>query len=292
MTSSEPDADEPIRYAVNAGVATITLDRPEAGNAVTGGMTQALIDCVRQAAVDDDVRVVAIRATGRHFCVGVDLSARSHLSAPRPESIGGWPRERGGAFAMAVLALRKPVVSVIHGAAVGFGATLTLPTDIRLVAESARFAFPFVRRGITPEALSTWLLPRIVGQGRASDWMLTGRMIGAAEAWSAGLASRVVPDAELDDIAGEVLTDLEAGCAPAATGATRQMIWSMLAASGPWDAHRLESEFMSKVSGSADSGEGFAAFLEKRLPHFDPAPADFYRAGEDWLEEPEDFERW
>ncbi|GAA4728064.1 enoyl-CoA hydratase-related protein [Nocardioides endophyticus] len=289
MTTA-PEASEHIGYASAKGVATITLDRPGSGNAVTGPMTATLIGRVAEAAADDDVRVVIIRATGRHFCVGVDLAAHGHLSAPRREAIQGWPRERGGAYALAVLGLRKPVVSVVQGAAVGFGATLTLPTDIRIVGESARFAFPFVRRGITPEAVSTWLLPRVVGQGRASDWMLTGRMVGSAEAHAAGLASRVVPDDELDGVARSVAEDLAEQCAPAALAATRFMLWSMLGAADPWQAHRLESEFMSKLSGGADSAEGFASFLEKRSPQFGRVPDGFFTASHAWPAEPDDLD--
>jgi enoyl-CoA hydratase/carnithine racemase len=210
--------------------------------------------------------------------VGADLSGGRTTFGPgrteRPDSgplgqtIGGVPRDHGGVASLAFAALRKPVIAAVHGAAVGIGATMTLPMDVRIAAESARFGFPFVRRGISPEAASSWFLPRVVGISQAMEWMATGRVFDAAEALRGRLVSRVVPDEELLPAARELAAEIVDNTSGLAVGATRQLLWSMLGAPSPWDAHRLESQTLMELGSGPDAAEGVASFLEKRLPQF------------------------
>ena len=207
-----------IRYEVADGVATVTLDRPDHRNAFSGTMAGELVHAAGAADADAGVRVVLVTGAGRDFCVGADLSggpdtfSRNRLddrpSGPLSETIGGAPRDRGGVASLAFAALRKPVIAAINGTAVGIGATMTLPMDIRLAAASARFGFPFVRRGILPEAASRWFLPRVVGISQAMEWVATGRVFDADEALRGRLVSRVVPDDELLPAARALAADI------------------------------------------------------------------------------------
>jgi enoyl-CoA hydratase/carnithine racemase len=178
------------------------------------------------------------------------------------------PRDHGGVASLPFAALRKPVIAAINGAAVGIGATVTLPMDVRIAGESARFGFPFVRRGITPEATSSWFLPRVVGISQAMEWMATGRIFDAAEALRGRLVSRVVPDDELLPAARELAAEIVDNTSGLAVAATRQLLWSMLGAPSPWDAHRLESAALMELGSGPDAAEGVASFLEKRPPQF------------------------
>jgi enoyl-CoA hydratase/carnithine racemase len=242
-------------------------------------MAGELAAAAGRADADDDVRVVLVTGSGRDFCVGADLSGgRDTFSGarvrdrptegPLGEAIGGVPRDRGGVVSLAFAALRKPVVAAVKGAAVGIGATMTLPMDVRLAGESARFGFPFVRRGIMPEAASSWFLPRVVGISQAMEWVATGRVFGAEEALRGGLVSRVVPDEDLLDTARGLAREIADNTSGVAVAAARQLLWSMLGASSPWDAHRLESLTLMELGSGPDAAEGVTSFLEKRPPHF------------------------
>ncbi|MGZ6859608.1 MAG: enoyl-CoA hydratase-related protein [Blastococcus sp.] len=267
-----------IRYEAADGVATVTLDRPDHRNAFSGTMADELAHAAGQADADDDVRVVLVTGAGRDFCVGADLSGgRDTFNGNRLESrppgllsqtIGGVPRDRGGVASLAFAALRKPVIAAINGTAVGIGATMTLPMDVRLAAESARFGFPFVRRGILPEAASGWFLPRVVGISQAMEWVATGRIFDAAEALRGGLVSRVLPDDELLPAARALAAEIVDNTSGVAVAATRQLLWSMLGAPSPWDSHRLESKALMELGSSPDAAEGVMSFLEKRPPQF------------------------
>jgi enoyl-CoA hydratase/carnithine racemase len=267
-----------LRYEVADGVATITLDRPDARNAFTQVMSGELAAAAGRADADDDVRVVLVTGAGRDFCVGADLSggrttfgpARTErpTTGPLGQTIAGLPRDHGGVASLPFAALRKPVIAAVNGAAVGIGATVTLPMDVRIAGESARFGFPFVRRGITPEAASSWFLPRVVGISQAMEWMATGRIFDAAEALRGRLVSRVVPDAELLPAARELAAEIVGNTSGLAVAATRQLLWSMLGAPSPWDAHRLESAALMELGSGPDAAEGVASFLEKRPPQF------------------------
>jgi enoyl-CoA hydratase/carnithine racemase len=267
-----------LRYEVAGGVATVTLDRPDRRNAFSGTMAEELVRAAGAADADDDVRVVLVTGAGRDFCVGADLSggrdtfSRNRLenrpAGPLGETIGGVPRDRGGVASLAFAALRKPVIAAVNGTAVGIGATMTLPMDIRLAAASARFGFPFVRRGILPEAASGWFLPRVVGISQAMEWVATGRIFDADEALRGGLVSRVVPDDELLPAARALAAEIVDNTSGAAVAATRQLLWSMLGAPSPWDSHRMESRALMELGSGPDAAEGVTSFLEKRAPVF------------------------
>ena len=273
-----------VRYEVADGVATVTLDRPEQRNAFTGTMADELATVAAAADADDAVRVVVVTGAGQAFCVGADLSGgagtfhRSRVenrpAGPMSESIGGVPRDRGGVVSLAFAALRKPVIAAINGHAVGVGITMTLPMDIRIAAESARFGFPFVRRGIVPEAASGWFLPRVVGISQAMEWVATGRVFDAAEALRGGLVSRVVPDGEVLLVARRLAAEIAENTSGVAVGAARELLWSMLGSPTPWDAHRLESQALMELGSGPDSAEGVTAFLEKRPARFTDRVSD------------------
>jgi enoyl-CoA hydratase/carnithine racemase len=261
-----------IAYEVKNRVATITLDRPEKLNAFTHVMLGELVDAFDQADNDDDVRVVVVTGRGRAFCAGADLSSGadtfdSEARAARigeREAIDGVPRDGGGVVSLRIAAMRKPVIGAINGAAVGVGSTMTLPMDVRLAAESARFGFVFTRRGLPPEAASSWFLPRIVGISKAMEWVSTGRIFGSAEALDGRLVSQVYPDRELLDAAYALAAEIVDNTAPVAVAVARQLMWSMLGADSPWEAHRLDSKAVYELGQSADVAEGVMAFLEKR----------------------------
>jgi enoyl-CoA hydratase/carnithine racemase len=267
-----------IAYAVADGVATITLNRPEKRNAFTGAMAFELAQAAGAADADDDVRVVLVTGAGRAFCVGADLSGGGETFSGRrvenrppglmSETIDGVPRDRGGIASLAFAALRKPVIAAFNGVAAGIGVTMTLPMDIRIAASSARFGVPFVRRGIAPEAASTWFLPRIVGISQAMEWVATGRIFDADEALRGGLVSRVVPDDDLLPTAHEIARDIVSNTSGVAVAAARQLLWSMLGAPSPWDAHRAESRALMELGSGPDAAEGVVSFLEKRPPRF------------------------
>jgi enoyl-CoA hydratase/carnithine racemase len=278
-----------LRYAVADGVATITLHRPERLNAFTPVMAAELAGAAAAADADDDVRVVLVTGAGRAFCAGADLGGgpgtfadpRTRECPPGPlsEDIGGVPRDAGGVASLPFAALRKPVIAAVNGPAVGIGATLTLPMDIRIAAESARFGFVFGRVGIVPEAASSWFLPRVVGISQAMEWVATGRVFDAAEALRGGLVSRVVPDADLLPTAHALAREIVANTSGVAVGAARQLLWSMLGAASPWDAHRAESRALVELGEGPDSAEGVAAFLEKRPARFTAPIGDGAVAG-------------
>lgn len=267
-----------VRYEVAEGIATITLHRPDRRNAFTGAMADELVRAAAAADGDDDVRVVLVTGAGRDFCVGADLSGgadtfsgrrlENRPGGPMSETIGGVPRDRGGVVSLAFAALRKPVIAAVNGVAVGIGATMTLPMDVRIAGESARFGFPFVRRGIMPEAASGWFLPRVVGISQAMEWVATGRIFDAAEALRGRLVSRVVPDDAVLPAARELAREIVENTSGVAVAAARQLLWSMLGAPSPWDSHRLESRALMELGSGQDAAEGVVSFLEKRPPHF------------------------
>jgi len=267
-----------VRYDVEDAVATITLHRPDRLNAFTLTMADELAAVAAAADANDAVRVVVVTGSGRAFCVGADLGdgpdtfadRRHRVRPPGPlsQDIGGFPRDAGGVASLPFAALRKPVIAAVNGPAVGIGATLTLPMDIRIAAESARFGFVFARVGIVPEAASSWFLPRVVGISQAMEWVATGRVFDAEEALRGRLVSQVVPDAELLPTAQALAHEIVANTSGAAVGAARQLLWSMLGAASPWDAHRAESRALVELGDGPDSAEGVAAFLEKRPPRF------------------------
>jgi enoyl-CoA hydratase/carnithine racemase len=290
---------EQIRVEVADGILTITLDRPEAMNAFTAQMMREMIAAFDRADADDTVRAVIVTGSGdRAFCAGADLSAGAATfdydksggwddagSPVRPDGSIDWEhpgiRDGGGLVSLRIFQSKKPVIGAINGAAVGIGATMTLPMDFRLAADGARFGFVFARRGIVPEAASSWFLPRLVGVSTALDWCYSGRLVPAAEAEQAGLVRSIHTATDLLPAARDLARQLTAESAPVSVALTRQMIWRMMGAPSPIDAHRLDSRLIWSRGSSADAKEGVTAFLEKRaaaypdkvstdVPHFSP----------------------
>jgi enoyl-CoA hydratase/carnithine racemase len=269
-------AFEQIRYEVGEGIATITLNRPEKLNAVTSALIQELIAAFEAADGDDAVRVVIVTGAGRAFCAGADLSAGTQTfdgaRRGRPQA-DGEHRDGGGLVALRIYDLKKPVIAAINGPAVGFGITMTLPMDIRIASSEARIGFVFARRGVVPEACSTWFLPRLVGLQRAAEWVYTGRVFDAAEALAGGLVSRVVAPAALLPTARALAREIADHTSGVSVALARQMMWKLLGADHPMEGHRLDSRGMDWTGRSADAREGIASFLEKRPPRFPLAPS-------------------
>lgn len=266
---------EDIRYEVSDGIATVTLNRPAAMNAVTARMRLELQAAADAWDADDNVRVVIVTGEGAAFCAGADLTRtrmtgneRTDETAFRPPVVDGVERDGGGQIALRFYESRKPMIGVINGVAAGMGATMLLPMDIRIASDKARFGFVFTRRGIIPESCSSWFLPRVVGISTALEWFCTGRVFNATEALKRGLISEVLaPDALLPR-AHALAREIADASAPVSVALARHMAWSMLSADHPMEAHRLESRILTERRGCADTVEGIKSFLEKRAPAF------------------------
>jgi enoyl-CoA hydratase/carnithine racemase len=260
-----------ILYDVVDHIATITLNRPDKLNAFTNTMMRELIAVFDEIDADDDVRAVIVTGAGRGFCAGADLSGGGDTFKGGGSDIQtdiGVPRDGGGLVSLRIFECMKPVIGAINGAAVGVGVTMTLPMDIRIASEAARFGFVFARRGIVPEACSSWFLPRVVGISQAAEWVYTGRVFGAHEAHSARLVRSVHPADELLAVARGIATEIAENTSPVSVALSRQMLWRMLGAAHPMDAHRVDSRGIKVRGASADSREGVMSFLEKRAAVF------------------------
>ena len=260
---------ETIRYEVADRVLTITLDRPERLNAFTAGMGVELIEAFERADRDDEVRAIIVTGEGRGFCAGSDL-VEGGSTFDRGEGLaeGEIPRDGGGQLVLRIFASTKPVIAAINGPAVGVGITMTLPMDIRLAAEGARMGFVFTRRGIVPEACSSWFLPRIVGISQAMEWVASGRVFSAEEALRGGLVRSVHPPEELLGAAQTLAQEIVQNTAPVSVALARRLMWGMLGAEHPMEAHRADSRAMFARGRSQDAHEGITSFLEKREPQF------------------------
>jgi enoyl-CoA hydratase/carnithine racemase len=260
---------EQIIEELEDGILTITLNRPDRLNAWTETMAEELISAFDRADADDDVRVVIVTGAGRAFCAGADLERGGETFDWRSrEGAGAVPRDNGGRFTLRVFDSLKPVIGAINGPAVGVGATMTLPMDIRLAADDARFGFVFVRRGIVPEAASSWFLPRVVGISQALEWVSTGRVFSAQEALEGGLVRSLHPRDELLNAARALAHEIVEGGAPVSVALARRMLWRMLGAEHPMRAHRVDSRALFERGQSADVVEGVTSFLEKRAARF------------------------
>jgi enoyl-CoA hydratase/carnithine racemase len=260
---------EQIRTEVDDRVLTITLNRPDRLNAWTATMGRELIAAFDRADADDEVRAVVVTGAGRGYCAGADLAGGGETFDWRErERTGDIPRDNGGQFTLRVFDCTKPVIAAINGPAVGVGATMTLPMDIRLAADDARIGFVFARRGIVPEACSSWFLPRIVGISRAMEWVATGRVFSAREALDGGLVRSLHPAGELLGAAYELAREIVDHTAPVSVALARRMLWTMLGAEHPMLAHRADSRGMFARGQSADAREGVTSFLEKRPAEF------------------------
>jgi enoyl-CoA hydratase/carnithine racemase len=255
-----------VRYEVSEGVLTLTLNRPERLNAFTPVMGEELLAAFDRADADDAVRVIVLTGGGQAFCAGADLGDGGPERFVYPD--GPAHRDFGGRVTTRIFASLKPTISAVNGVAVGFGATVVLPTDVRLASTKARFGYVFARIGLVPEAASSWFLPRVVGISRALEWTMTGRLFGASEALAAGLVRSVHEPDELLPAAYALAREMAAGTAPVAVALTRQLLWRMLGAPDPLTAHEVDSRAMESRGRSADVREGIAAFLAKRAPDF------------------------
>lgn len=263
-----------IDYAVADAIATITLQRPDKLNAFTHTMADELVAACDLAEDDDAVRAVVVTGSGRAFCAGADLDPQAAQFSQAPTLVfdDGVPRDIGGVVALRFAAMLKPVIAAINGPAVGIGATMTLPMDIRIASDTARFGFVFVRRSLVPEAASSWFLPRVVGMSKAMEWVVTGRVFDAAEAHAAGLVSDVIAGGGVLDSAYTLAREITENASPVAVAAAKQMLWAMSGAENPWAAHELDSRVLHELVGSADFAEGVAAFLQRRKPQFGMRP--------------------
>jgi enoyl-CoA hydratase/carnithine racemase len=265
-----------IAYEVDERIATITLDRPDRLNAFTMRMQEELLDAFERIDGDDAVRAAIVTGRGRGFCAGADLSAGGGTfdagARGGPQRMEDH-RDGGGLVALRIFDCRKPVIAAINGPAVGVGITMTLPMDIRLASESARIGFVFARRGIVPEACSSWFLPRIVGISRAAEWIYSGRVFPAAEALAAGLVRSVHPPEELLPAARALAREIAEETSAVSVALARQMLWRMLGADHPMEAHRIDSRGIFAMGRSADAREGVTSFLEKRKPRFTMRPS-------------------
>jgi enoyl-CoA hydratase/carnithine racemase len=264
-----------ITYQVSENIATITLNRPEAMNSFTNVMMKELIEVFDLTDADDDVRAVIITGSGRAFCAGADLSgggatfSDGRLTSESGDEEVRYRRDGGGTVTLRMFDSLKPVIGAINGAAVGIGVTMTLPMDIRLASENAKFGFVFARRGIVPEACSSWFLPRLVGIAQAAEWVFTGRVFGAAEALAGGLIRSVHKPDELLSAARLLAREIIDNTAPVSVALSRQMLWRMLGEPHPMSAHRVDSRGIQIRGRSADTIEGVNSFLEKRPAKFE-----------------------
>jgi enoyl-CoA hydratase/carnithine racemase len=266
---------EQITTETSEGILTITLNRPDRLNAWTGRMGEELRAAFDLSDADDDVRVVIITGAGRGFCAGADLEAGGDtFDYSKRDTAGAAGRDGGGEFTLRIFDSKKPVIAAINGPAVGVGATMTLPMDVRLAADDAKLGFVFARRGIIPEACSSWFLPRVVGISRAMEWVATGRVFGAQEGLEAGLIRSIHPKDELIGAARELALEIAQNTAPVSVALARQLMWRMLGAEHPMIAHRADSRGMVARGQSADVVEGVTSFLEKRPAHFSDKVSD------------------
>ena len=274
---------ETIRYEVAERILTLTLNRPDKLNAFTAKMMSELIDAFDRADADDEVRAIVVTGAGRAFCAGADLSAGAatfdydkRKDAPRAEH--GSPvradgsidyahpavRDGGGRLTLRIFECLKPVIAAVNGPAVGVGVTMLLAMDLRLASEDARFGFVFARRGIVPEAASSFFLPKLVGIARALEWCYSGRVFGAQEAKDGGLVRSLHKPEELLPAAYALAREIVDNCAPVSVALTRQMLWRMAGADHPMEAHRIDSRAIYSRGRSGDAREGVTSFLEKR----------------------------
>ena len=293
-----------ITTEIADSILTVTLDRPDKLNAFTPVMMAELIAAFDEADANDDVRAVIVTGAGRAFCAGADLGSGGATFdyAQRPDRLEqGSPvredgsvdyahpgvRDGGGRVTLRIFNCKKPVIGAINGAAVGIGATMTLPMDFRLASDSARFGFVFARRGIVPEAASSWFLPRLVGISQALDWCYSGRVFEAEEAFERGLVRSLHAPADLLPAARALAHELTAHSAPVSVALTRAMMWRMLGAEHPMMAHRVDSRAIWSRGQSGDAREGVTSFLEKRAASYPDRVSRDWPGFDDLLRDPD-----
>ena len=286
---------ETIRYAVSDGIATITLSRPDKLNAFTPGMMDDLLDVFDRVDGDDDVRAVIVTGEGRAFCAGADLSDGPNAfvyegDVARPDGSLDYSadaaRDGGGRVTLRIFQCLKPVIAAINGPAVGIGATMTLPMDVRMASENARIGFVFARRGIVPEAASSFFLPRVVGISQALEWCCSGRVFDAPEALAGGLVRSLHAPEDLLGAARSIAREIADNTAPVSVALVRQMMWRGLGMAHPMEAHRIDSRGVLSRGRSGDAAEGIDAFFNKRPPRFPDRISTSMPDYFPWWEEP------
>ena len=294
---AELKAFEQIKLEKEGPIAILTLNRPDKMNAFTGKMMYEMIEAFDLTDADDEIRAVIVTGAGdRAFCAGADLSEGAKTfdyDALAADGKAGRTsdtdrqRDGGGRVTLRIFNSLKPVIGAINGAAVGIGVTMQLPMDIRIASDNARFGFAFNRRGINPEAASSWFLPRLVGISKALEWCYSGKVFPAQEALDGGLVRSIHPQAELLDVAKELAMEIADNTAAVSTTLTRQMMWRMLGASHPMDAHIVDSASIYTRGQTEDAKEGVMSFLEKRKPVYPVKVSDGMPDFFPWWDEPE-----
>ena len=269
---------ECILYEVKDKVLTITLNRPDRLNAYTGQMQSNLIEAFDKAGKDDDIRAIIVTGAGRGFCAGADLGAGGNTFNREVRNNKGetegikddpeWMRDGGGRTTLAIFDCPKPIIAAFNGPAVGVGVTMTLPMDIRIASEEAKFGFVFARRGLVPEAASSWFLPRVVGINKALEWTFSGRVFSPEEAKEGGLIRSIHPADKLLDEANKIAQEIVENTSAVSVAMTRQMLWKLLGADHPMEAHKVDSRAIYELGQGGDAKEGVESFLEKRSPEF------------------------
>jgi len=269
---------ECILYDVKDKVLTITLNRPDRLNAYTGQMQSNLIEAFDKAGNDDGIRAIIVTGAGRGFCAGADLGAGGNTFNREVRNNKGetegikddpeWMRDGGGRTALAIFDCPKPIIAAFNGPAVGVGVTMTLPMDIRIASEEAKFGFVFARRGLVPEAASSWFLPRVVGINKALEWTFSGRVFSPEEAKEGGLIRSIHPADKLLEEANKIAQEIVENTSAVSVAMTRQMLWKLLGADHPMEAHKVDSRAIYELGQGGDAKEGVESFLEKRSPEF------------------------
>jgi len=269
---------ECILYEVKDKVLTITLNRPDRLNAYTGQMQSNLIEAFDKAGKDDDIRAIIVTGAGRGFCAGADLGAGGNTFNREVRNNKGetegikddpeWMRDGGGRTTLAIFDCPKPIIAAFNGPAVGVGVTMTLPMDIRIASEEAKFGFVFARRGLVPEAASSWFLPRVVGINKALEWTFSGRVFSPEEAKEGGLIRSIHPADKLMEEANKIAQEIVENTSAVSVAMTRQMLWKLLGADHPMEAHKVDSRAIYELGQGGDAKEGVESFLEKRPPEF------------------------
>ena len=276
-TDLDPSTYEHIELEIANGIATIWMNRPDKMNAFTELMRYEIIDALDHTDADDDVRAVIFTGRGRAFCAGADLSSgEGTFSRGGSDIMGrnGVPRDGGGTVSLRIYESKKPVIGAINGAAVGVGVTMTLPMDIRLASTAAKFGFVFSRRGIVPEAASSWFLPRLVGISQAMEWVASGEVFPAEEAMAGGLVRSVHEPDDLLPAAYTLARKLTESSSAVSIAVARKMMWRMLGADHPMAAHKVDSRGILERGRSEDVKEGINSFFEKRAPQFPDKVSD------------------
>ncbi len=279
---------EQIFYVVEDRVATITLNRPERLNAFTRVMLTEMVDAIERINADDEVRAVIVTGAGRAFCAGADLaSGGDAFNHSESEAGAAGHRDGGGLLTLAIFNCLKPVIAACNGPAVGVGSTMQCAMDIRLASENARYGFVFARRGIVPEAASSWFLPRIVGISKALEWCYSGRLFDADEALQGGLVRSVHASEDLLAAARDLALEIADNTSAVSVTLVRHMLWRMLGAEHPMQAHRIDSLGIFHRGSSPDAAEGVQSFLEKRPASFPGRVSQDMPSFFPWWKEPE-----